>query len=236
MELVIDGSSESNHAALSQQGRIAVQATWRSAQNHTTELLPTINWLMQRARVEVSALTAIVVGTGPGSFNGLRVAMSTAKGLAFSLGIPLVGVSSLEAEAYAFAWTGMPLCPIRRAGRDRIAAALYRRDGERWLCLEREHLTTLEQLRTSPERTTFICGDTAVELADELRDAMGPHTTIACGSAGSQPASLAALGWDKLCRGQTDDPATLQPLYLRPPHITKPRERTPRSGVAKAES
>jgi hypothetical protein len=59
-----------------------------------------------------------------GSFNGLRAGISAAKGLAFSLNLPLVGISTLEAEAFIFAFSGLPLCPVHDAGRESSPPAL----------------------------------------------------------------------------------------------------------------
>ena len=80
-----------------------------------------------------------------GSFNGLRVGMSTAKGLAFALSIPLVGISTLELEAYPYAATGLPVCPMLSAGRGEIAAALFQSTRGRWRRLVDEHITTIEK-------------------------------------------------------------------------------------------
>ncbi|GAI55710.1 unnamed protein product, partial [marine sediment metagenome] len=93
-----------------------------------------------------NSIEAIIVAKGPGSFNGLRVGISIAKGLAFSLAIPLLGISTLEAEAYPFAYTGLPLSPIHKAGREEIATAFYQQKNNEWHCLKAEHLTTLDTL------------------------------------------------------------------------------------------
>jgi len=148
MELAIDTSSNIVSVALSHNGEILASLTWQTTQNHTIELLPNLVYLLQRVKVELDSIGAIIVAKGPGRFNGLRVGISTAKGLASALNIPLLGVSTLEA---------------------------------------------IISQSNSPSRAS----------------------------------SLAILGWRKLSGGEQDDPVILQPLYLRPPHITKPRAKTP---------
>ena len=228
MDLAIDTSSNIASIALSHKGEILTELTWQSVQKHTVELMPNLAYLFHQAKVEPSSIEAIAVAKGPGSFNGLRVGISVAKGLAFSLNIPLLGISTLEAEAYPFAYTELPLCSIHRAGREEIATALYQQKDNEWHCLEKEHLTTVEALCRKVKQETIFCGEIPPEIANEIRRNLGrqaiiPQAYIRLRRAGF----LAILAWQRLNRGERDDPATLQPLYLRPPHITKPKEKHP---------
>ena len=227
MELAIDTSSNIVGIALSHKGQILASLTWQTTLNHTMELLPNLVCLLRQARVELGFIEAIIVAKGPGSFNGLRVGISTAKGLAFTLNIPLLGVNTLEAEAYPLAFTALPLRPIHKAGRDEIATALYRQKGNEWQCLEAENLTTVKTLCHRTKQTTLFCGEIPAPVVKEIRQSLDRRAIISETSGQSRASSLAILGWQKLSKGEQDDPVVLQPLYLRPPHITKPREKTP---------
>jgi tRNA threonylcarbamoyl adenosine modification protein YeaZ len=227
MELAIDTSSNVVGVALSHKGELLASLTWQTTQNHTIELLPNLICLLQQAKVELGSIEAIIVAKGPGSFNGLRVGISTAKGLASALNIPLLGVNTLEAEAYPFAFTGLPLRPIHRLGREEIATALYRQRDNEWQCLEAENLTTVKTLCRRIRQKTLFCGEIPADIISEILQVLGKHAIISQSNSLSRANSLALLGWRKLSRGEQDDPATLQPLYLRPPHITKPRDKTP---------
>ena len=227
MELAIDTSSSTAGVALSHKGEILASLTWQTAQNHTIELLPNLICLLQQAKVKLDFIEAIIVARGPGSFNGLRVGMSTAKGLVSTLNIPLVGVSTLEAEAYSFAFTELPLCPIHKAGREEIATALYRQKDDEWQCLETENLTTIKTLCRRSKQKTLFCGEIPAAMISEIQQNMGRRAIIPQSNCIYRSSSLAILGWRKLSRGEQDDPATFQPIYLRPPHITKPRDKTP---------
>ena len=101
MELSIDTASELASVALSQEGALVAECTWRCRRNHSVELLPSVDRLLAQASVDKTSLSAIFVSTGPGMYTGLRVGIATAKGLARALGLPLVGVGRLELEAYA---------------------------------------------------------------------------------------------------------------------------------------
>jgi len=227
MELAIDTSSSTASVALSHKGEVLASLTWQTARNHTIELLPNLVCLLQQAKVELDSIEAIIVAKGPGSFNGLRVGISTAKGLASALNIPLLGVNTLEAEAYPFAFTGLPLRPIHKAGREEIATALYRQKDNEWQRLEAENLTTVKTLCRRIKQKTLFCGEIPSDIISEIRQNLGKQAIISQSNSPSRANSLAILGWRKLSRGEQDDPVTLQPLYLRPPHITKPRAKTP---------
>ena len=112
MQLAIDTSTDNTSLALVDEETVLFELTWRSRQNHTVELLPHLDYLLKQHHLDIKSISAVIVALGPGSFNGLRVGISTAKGLAMSLDIPLIGISTLSAEAYPQAVTGLPICPI----------------------------------------------------------------------------------------------------------------------------
>jgi len=220
MELAIDTSTDFASIALSHRGVALTELTWRVGQNHTVELVPAIEHMLSQAKVDQKTLEAIFVAKGPGSFNGLRVGVSTAKGLAFALNIPLLGIGTLEIEAYPFAFTGLLLCPVHSAGRGEIATALYRQDSE-WRCLQEEYITTMEALCQRLDEKTVFCGEIPEAVIPQLQQALGERAIIPSAEARWRRASyLAALGWRRFEKGECDNPATLQPLYLRQPPIT----------------
>lgn len=222
MELIIDTSSELAGIAVSYQGKVLTLLTWQSGRNQTVELVPNLIWLIRQAKLELRSMEAITVAKGPGSFNGLRVGISTAKALAFSLNIPVLGIGTLEAEAYSFAFTGLPLCSVHKVAASEIAVAFYQQKNDQWHCLE-QYLTTVEALCRNIKQATLFCGEMPLEMITEIKQKLGKRAIIALSSSVSRISSLAALGWQKLNQGQGDDPGALQPLYLRPPHITKPK-------------
>jgi tRNA threonylcarbamoyl adenosine modification protein YeaZ len=227
MELAIDTSSSITSVAVSHTGKLLASLTWQTARNHTMELLPNLVCLLQQTKVELSSVDAIIVAKGPGSFNGLRVGISTAKGLASALNIPLLGINTLETEAYPFAFTGLPLRPIHKASRVEITTALYRQKDNEWKCLEHENLTTVEALRHRIKQKTLFCGEIPRDVLNEIQQNLGKQAIIAQSNDLWRVSSLVILGWQKLNKGEQDDPVTLQPLYLRPPQITKPKNKAP---------
>jgi len=223
MLLAIDTSTDSASLALVQDNKVLAEATWRCGQNHSVELLPRLTQLLNEAGVELQSVSCVLVARGPGSFNGLRVGLSTAKGLAFSLDIPIIGISSLELEACQHAETELPICPIFNARRGEIATALYQ-NKDNWQQLAPEHITTVEALDSEIKVKTLFCGEYVSVIADKLRKKLKDKAVIAPDRP-RRSSLLAELAKGRLEARDYDHPATLQPLYLRRPAITRRRHR-----------
>jgi tRNA threonylcarbamoyladenosine biosynthesis protein TsaB len=221
MELAIDTSTETASIALSSEGAVIAEFTWHAGQNHTTELMPNIICILEQARLTLKDINGVIVAKGPGSFNGLRVGMSAAKGLALALNIPLVGISTLEVEAFPFAATTLPICPIQNAGRGEIATALFQTKRGKWCRLIEEHITTIEKLIPEIKGPTIFCGEMQQEVMLQLKEKLGRKARIFKGSAALRRGGyLAELGWRRLQVEDFDHSPTLEPLYLRRPAIT----------------
>jgi len=226
MQLAIDTATDTAILVLIQNGKVLAKATWCCPQSHTTQLLPRLVDLLQQNKLSLQSTNCIIVNRGPGSYNGLRVGISTAKGLAFSLGIPIIGISSLELEAYQHAETDLPICPIVNAGREEIATAIYQNKDNSWSQLTAEHITTVDQLCSQITTKTIFCGEFASVIADQFKKRLKQKAVISPPIAKSLRANLLAkLGQLRLEAGEYDNPVTLQPLYLRRPQITKPKHR-----------
>jgi tRNA threonylcarbamoyl adenosine modification protein YeaZ len=224
MQLTIDTSTDSAGIALVQEGKVLAEATWRCGQNHTVELLPRLVQLLNEAQIELQSINCVIVAKGPGSFNGLRIGISTAKGLAFSLQVPIIGIGSLALEAYQHAETGLPICPIFNAGRGEIATALYQKKDNQWRQLVAEHITTVDALCSEISGKTIFCGEYVPLIASQLKERLGQKAIIAPDQL-RRASLLAELAKPRLEAGDYDHPATLQPLYLRRPPITQRRHR-----------
>ena len=226
MQLAIDTSTDTASLALMQDGEVLAELTWRCGQNHTVQLLSHLSHLLNQTDLSLQSADCIIVAKGPGSYNGLRVGISTAKGLAFSLGIPIVGISTLEVEAYQHAETGLPVCPIFNAGREEIAVAMYQKKGGKWRQLAAEHLTTVDTLCSQITTMTVFCGEFVPSIAAELKKQLKQKALIIPPAARLRRAGfLAELGLKRIEAGDYDNPTTLQPLYFRGPAITKPKHR-----------
>src|SRR5215216_6969118 len=109
--LSIDTSSGQGGVALYDGQRLSTRS-WPADRSHTTTLLSEIHQLLDRAEVRVRELAAVAIATGPGAFTGLRVGFGIAKGFHLAIGVPLIGVPTLEATALAFASCGTPVVAV----------------------------------------------------------------------------------------------------------------------------
>ena len=216
LELSLDTASEVASIALSREGVLQAELTWQIGREYSRQLLPAIDALLARQSVSKDDLTAIFVCIGPGAYAGVRAGVSTAKGLAYALERPLVGVGRLEIEAYAFAGAGGPVIAVHRAGRTEVAWAAYAA-GPDWRELAPPRRGTREALLDALPAGALVTGEVDDELAGELLER--GHRVVRGAAALRRGALLAELGWRRLQAGRADDPKSLVPLYLREPVV-----------------
>ncbi|MCF2565033.1 tRNA (adenosine(37)-N6)-threonylcarbamoyltransferase complex dimerization subunit type 1 TsaB [Streptococcus gallolyticus subsp. gallolyticus] len=123
--LAFDTSSKALSVAILDGKNLLADVTVNIKKNHSITLMPAIDFLMTSVDLQPSDLDRIVVAQGPGSYTGLRVAVATAKTLAYTLNIELVGVSSLYALAAAADLDGL-VVPIMDARRNNVYAGFYK--------------------------------------------------------------------------------------------------------------
>lgn len=229
VQLALDTSTSMAGLCISRGGVPLAEYAWAAHQDHTATLMPAVDTLFALHRLTPADISGIAVALGPGSFNGLRVGLATAKGLALALGVPLVGVSTLELTAWGHRAAGLPVCAIHDAGRKELAAAVYRSSDGVWRQLLEEQVITVEALARKLRGRTLLCGEMPAWARPLLQDALGSRAVFVEGVAATRrPALLAELAWPRLSRGEGDDLAGLQPLYLRRPNITEPRRKASR--------
>lgn len=130
LTLGMDTSSSSLNIALVEDKKILGKITLNGEKNHSVTLMPALENLMATLQLPPTALQKIVVAKGPGSYTGLRIGVTLAKTLAWTLNIELVGVSTLEAMAAGKKEAGL-VVPLMDARRDNVYTALYeRKNGE----------------------------------------------------------------------------------------------------------
>ena len=226
MELAIDTSTNLAGIALSDSGQIVDEITWQTNQNHTVELIPMINQVLNKNTSSINEISALIIAIGPGSFNGLRVGLTTAKGFSCALSIPLVGICTLDAIAMSCADSTNRIVAMIQAGRGEVAAATYSMVDRYLQAWETPHITNIETILEITTDNTILCGEISDIQMDIIQSFSGRKITVMRQSPDSGRAGyLAKLGWCKIVNGVFDDPSTLQPLYLRKPSITSPKRR-----------
>lgn len=220
--LAIDTSTGMAGLALYGAAGPLAEISWMAGRAQTAAVLREIDRLCQRCALQPQDLGAVAVATGPGSFNGLRVGLSTAKGLAFALGLPLLGVPTLAVAAYPHGNAGYPVRAVLLAGRARYVSALYRWQDDTLRRLGEYTNTTLAELAHLIVEPTLVCGELPHGQLAEWRELV-PLARLPSPSLNLRRASyLAEIAWTRHCRGEADDPTTLEPVYLHGPARTTP--------------
>ncbi len=218
MLVALDTSTRYAGLALYDEGGLLGEMNWLSGASHTVQLLPTLERLLGLLGREARELRAVGVALGPGSFNGLRVALSAAKGLCLALGIPLLGVGTLAATAYPHALAAEQICALIDAGRGHLYGTLYRGDGDQWPVEGLGGIATLAELVAHVECPTVFCGEIDKRTAAAVKERLGARAIVASPGRGlRRAAALAELAWRRYTAGEADDVAQTQPYYLRRP-------------------
>ena len=227
--LAFESSAKPASVALVRDGELLAQYSQYTTLTHSRTLLPMAEDLLRNCDIKIGDVDIFAVAHGPGSFTGIRIGVSTVKGLAWASGKPCMGVSTLEAMAWNGISHGGYICPVMDARRSQVYNALFEiKDGrpER-LCDDRP--VSLEELASEVSALpppVFILGDGAAVTAAFLENAGIPFETA--------PDNLiwqSAWGVAMAALGKTPgDADSLKPVYLRLSQAE--RERIEREGRA----
>ena len=212
--LAFESSAKAASVALVEDGRLISQYSQCSGLTHSRTLLPMAEDMLKNAELSLDKVDLFAVAHGPGSFTGVRIGVSTVKGLAWAADKPCVGVSTLEAMAWHGLAAGGFVCPVMDARRSQVYNALFKVENGKpvRLCEDRPiALSQLaEELRTL-NAPAFLIGDGA-ELAEKyLREQAIPCTVAPENLRWQSAWGVAMAAMDK-APGNAD---ALLPVYLR---------------------
>lgn len=188
-----------------------------SKTTHSKRLLDTIATLMQECELDWSDLHGLAISLGPGSFTGLRIGLTTIKGLSMATGLPLMGHSTLEALACQFPHCHLPICPILDARKQELYAGLYQTQSGHLVCDTPPVVIPAPELCATIHTPTLFIGD-GVEVCRELLcESLGDKAIFAPPQlAFPRAASVGHLALRQFTQSDFLDPATAAPLYIRP--------------------
>ena len=150
LTLAFESSAKAASVCLCNDGKLVAQSTQCSALTHSRTLLPMAEDMLKNAGFTLNDIDVLAVAQGPGSFTGIRIGISTVKGLAWALDIPCVGVSTLEAMACSGLLADGYICPVMDARRSQVYNALF-------------EIVDGKPVRLTPDRAIFL-----EELKNEL--------------------------------------------------------------------
>ena len=209
MILSIDSSAVTASAALTDGGTVLKSEFMNTGLTHSETLLPMIKRVM--GDTPYTALDAIAITAGPGSFTGVRIGVATAKGLAFKFDTPCIAVSTLEAIAYGFTDKNAVICAVMDARRMQFYNAMFEvKDGEVKRLTE-DRAISLEDLREELKafESVIITGDGAKLCFENIE-------LENCSLADEERIYQNAVSVSKAAENKKRIPAKeLMPVYLR---------------------
>lgn len=186
---------------------------------HSAIIIPVLKDILKTAGLDLKELEGISICIGPGSFTGLRIGLATAKGLSFSLSLPIVGINSLE--SYAFSWKSILsgiFCPIIKARKDEYYYTLYQNNHnlnriklfqcKKWHLIKKELLLFKKQV--------YVFGSGLNEIVKDKEDDVCLENIIFLNKEQDSPgaANIALIGERMFSNHENHDLLTLSPFYI----------------------
>ncbi len=240
--LAIDSSSVVAGVAILDADRLLYEEVQHHEKNHSVILMPMVEQALDSCQLTLKQIDLFAVSGGPGSFTGLRIGISTVKGLAQAVEKPAAAVSTLDALAYNVTGPEDALvCPVMDARRDQVYTCLYRREGSRYVPLMPYSALPVEQLADQlilSQKSVYFVGDGIPVYRDRLSARLGKSAWFVPPYLTYQRASVIGwLGMREAAEGKAVPYQNLKPFYLRPSQAEQKRARQQQaSGKEKRET
>ncbi len=183
---------------------------------HSERLMSAVDTILRQSDLTLDVVDAFAVAAGPGSFTGLRIGLSTVKGLSYATGKPVVTVPTLEAFALNFAYSAFPVCLMLDARKSEVYTAVFTRKNDGFEKMLEECSIRPEDLLKGFHETVLFAGEGASLYEDLIRETMGDRAFFAPPEKMvPSPANVAAIGLEKALKGEYTNAAEAFPLYIR---------------------
>lgn len=213
--LNIETSTTLCSVSLAKDGKVIASKEVGEGYTHAENLHVFIEEVLAEAKSSVKDLNAVAVGSGPGSYTGLRIGVSAAKGLAYALQIPLIAVNTLQTLAAMAAHENnadVLFCPMLDARRMEVYTAIFDKDLNTVKETSAQILTESDLIFFETGKPVFFFGDGMPKCKDLLKKI--PQSSFIENIAPSA-AALAELSHQKYKKEQFEDVAYFEPFYLK---------------------
>jgi len=232
--LAIDSSSVVAGVAILDADRLLYEEVQHHEKNHSVILMPMVEQALDSCQLTLKQIDLFAVSGGPGSFTGLRIGISTVKGLAQAVEKPAAAVPTLDALAYNVTGPEDALvCPIMDARRDQVYTCVYRWEGNRYVPLMPYSALPVGKLTDQlilSQKPIYFVGDGIPVYRDKLSERLGKSARFAPPYLTYQRASVIGwLGMREAAEGKAVPCQSLKPFYLRPSQAEQKRSRQQRA-------
>lgn len=216
--LAIDSATLVSSVAVANQHKLLAELTLQTKKTHSELLMPHVAQILEMANVSKRELEAVAVSIGPGSFTGLRIGLATAKALCYALGIPLIGVPTLAAQAFSCPVPGVLLSPLLDAQKGNVYQAVFTwQDNQLQEVVAPRVIALADAIAEAKtwDKTVLLLGEVAAAQREELSQQGGnlvvaqPHVIM------PRAGSIAVMAWERFTNKQYEDVFALEPLYIR---------------------
>jgi tRNA threonylcarbamoyladenosine biosynthesis protein TsaB len=228
--LGIETSTNTGSVAIVSEDGVVAQYSLNIEVTHSERLMSTVDRVLKDTGLAVQDLGGFSVAIGPGSFTGLRIGLSTVKGLALATGKPIAAVPTLQALAWNLPYSAYPVCPILDARKNEVYAALYRFDGTALVQVLPETAISIFKLAEQISEKVVFTGEGSRIYRNGILDLLGERAVFAPHSAIlPSGAKVAEIGLDMIKSGRQAEPDRLTPLYIRRPEAEVAWEKKEKS-------
>ena len=229
--LAIETATRCQSVALLEDLEVLAERVQEDCSSHTRMLLPTIDELLRSLRLKLSNLDGLAVSMGPGSFTGLRVGLGTAMAMRLATGIPIVGVSTLEALTWNVRGVKGRICPMIRSRVGEVYWAQFEWWGEKLNRLSEDQVGSLEQCADGITETVSVLGDGWDTNKAALRDLLGSKANSVDPQQWRASAESVARASQQYFHAGNFLPIGVSPMYVHPSQAEVQWNERPAPGI-----
>ena len=214
--IAIETATMVGSIAILDAARVISEVTLNARATHSERLMATIDRLLSDSDLSIDDMDGIAVSIGPGSFTGLRIGLSAAKGLSYASGKPLLGIPTLDALALNMTFSSYLICPIQDARKGEVYTALYRPGAKSPEKMTDDIVVSPDALAGMITEKTIFLGDGVNRYRELLVKQLGElYNEAPIPLQLPRASNVAMLALKRLEKGDTDDPFTMIPRYIR---------------------
>jgi tRNA threonylcarbamoyladenosine biosynthesis protein TsaB len=222
--LNIETSTKNCSVSISKDGSLlAIKELNNGNYSHAEVLHPFINAVLEEAQIKISDLDAVAVSKGPGSYTGLRIGVSAAKGLCFAQNIPLISIETLTSLAHATKVEDGVIIPMLDARRMEVYAAVYNSEYDQVREIKAEIIDEDSYLEYLEKGKVYFLGDGAEKCKEMIKSTNAIFIDDAFPSANE----LCELAYGKYKKNDIEDVAYFEPFYLKDFIVVPEKKKKP---------